>query len=491
MLVHQLIFQGPDDKIALYEKSAKFSYAQIQTRVAQYRDYLYAHGVRARDNVALFAKNSGNFVFSYMAIISLGGVVVPLNTMLISREISFILKDAHIKHVVTDKELDLSGYFDECSDQPIQILIPKINEEISRSKYPDAPMASIQDSAPCAILYTSGTTGRPKGALLSHGNLLSNTKALAEVLHAKTGDNFLCVLPMFHSFGWTCSVLTPLFKGASVTIVETFSPKEVIATIRNQRVTVVLGVPAMYSFYASLAKPEDLAGVRLFASGGASLPIELINKFHAMTKQRVIEGYGLSEASPAVCFNPIQATKPSSIGLPLPSVKVKIVDDDGKEMGPREIGELIIQGPNVMLGYYGLREESDKALRGGWLHTGDLAYKDEEGYIFIVDRKKDMIIVSGLNVYPKEVEEILYQHPTVKDAAVVGVPDKKRGEFVRAFVVVNEGMEFNKKELMNFLKANLANYKLPREIIELETFPRNAMGKILKKELKLFTKKKN
>lgn len=487
MLVHQLIFQGTADKIALYEKSSKYSYAELQHRVAQYRNYLFARGVRPHDNVALFAKNSPEFIFSYMAISSLGGVVVPLNTMFTPREIAFILKDARVKLVVTDKDLQFSGQYDKEAPLPVQVFIPKINEEIGQSNYPDPPPISIQESDPCVILYTSGTTGRPKGALLSHSNLVSNAKSFSEAIEARPDDNFQCVLPMFHSYAWTCNVTTALYNGASITIVESFQPKDTIANIRAQNVTVVSGVPAMYNFYASLASPEDLAGVRLFTCGGASLPMEIIEKFHAKTKKHVIEGYGLSEASPAVCFNPLSATKPGSIGVPIPNVEVKIIDDNGNETGPGVIGELITRGPNVMLGYYGLPEESAEALKDGWLYTGDLAYKDEEGYFFIVDRKKDMVIVSGLNVYPREVEEILYHYPAIKEAAVVGVPDKSRGEAVRAYVVVKEDMQLDKRDLMTFLKKNLAQYKLPREIVELDTLPKNVTGKILKNELRKLT----
>jgi long-chain acyl-CoA synthetase len=320
--------------------------------------------------------------------------------------------------------------------------------------------------------------------LLTHRNLISNAEAFSKVTEVVESDNTLCVLPMFHSFAWTCCVTTPLYKGSSITIVETFSPKDVIATIREAGITVVMGVPAMYGYYTSLATPADLAGVRLFASGGASLPQEILNSFYAKTGKRVIEGYGLSEASPAVAFNPLSATKPGSVGLPVAGVDVKIVTGDGRETQTGEVGELIVKGPNVMLGYYGLPGETEEALRDGWLYTGDLAYRDEDGYIFIVDRKKDMVIVSGLNVYPREVEEIIYQHPVVQEAAVIGVPDKKRGETVRAFIVPKDGMQLSKKELLFFLKKNLASYKLPRSIIEVDALPKTATGKISKKDLR-------
>ncbi|MDD4238369.1 MAG: long-chain fatty acid--CoA ligase [Desulfotomaculaceae bacterium] len=482
MLVYELIQQGADEKIALYEKDAKYSYAQLKKKVGQYRNFLYAQGIRPTDNVALFAKNSADFIFSYLAVVSLGGAVVPLNTMLTSREASFILADAKARYMITDRTIALDA--GDSASPTMQILIQDINEESSHASYPAAPVITMQETDPCVILYTSGTTGRPKGALLSHRNLIADAAAFSKVIEPAASDNTLCVLPMFHSFGWTCCVTTPLYNGASITIVETFSPREVITTIREMGVTIVMGVPAMYSYYASLAKPADLAGVRLFVAGGASLPMEVINSFDAKTGKKVIEGYGLSEASPVVAFNPLGATKPGSIGLPLPGVEVKTVTSDGRETVRGEIGELIVKGPIVMLEYYGLPGETEEALRDGWLYTGDLAYKDEDGYIFIVDRKKDLVIVSGLNVYPREVEEIIYQHPAVQEAAVIGVPDKKRGETVRAFIVPKEGLQLNKKELLSFLKKNLASYKLPRGIIEVDAMPKTSTGKISKKDLR-------
>ncbi|OQA08770.1 MAG: Long-chain-fatty-acid--CoA ligase [Firmicutes bacterium ADurb.Bin373] len=483
MLVHELILTGTGNKIAIYEKSAVYSYDQMQQKVSSYRNYLYSLGLRRYDNIALHIKNSAEFIFSYMAIASLGGVVVPLNTMLTPREIAFILKDAEVKHLITDKVLDISGQF-EGAAPPVQVLITNLEKEISANSYPDPPAIDVRDFDPCVILYTSGTTGRPKGALLSHSNLVSNAAAFSQATEAGPDDNILCVLPMFHSFGWTCCIGTALYNGASVTIVENFLPKDVIATIRDMGVTMVMGVPAMYNFYTSLAKPGDLAGVRLFASGGASLPLEILERFHEKTKKHVIEGYGLSEASPVVAFNPLGRTKPGSIGLPLRDIKVKVVDNDSIELGCGEIGELLVQGPNVMTGYYNLPAETAEALRDGWLYTGDLAYRDEDGYIFIVDRKKDIIIVSGLNVYPREVEEILYQYPAIKEAAAIGVPDKSRGESVRAYVALKDNMKLDKKDLMAYLKMNLAQFKIPREIIEVDALPKNATGKILKKELR-------
>ncbi|ABZ82816.1 long-chain-fatty-acid-coa ligase [Heliomicrobium modesticaldum Ice1] len=486
VLVHELIRQGTPEKTALIEKHSRYSYAALQETVDRYRRCLYARGVRPGERVGLFCRNSADFIFAYMAIASLGAVVIPLNIMFRPREIGYILSDAGSRHVVTDRLLELASAELNDSDLPAQHLLSELRETAPAYSHHPAPDVPITPEDPCVILYTSGTTGRPKGAVLSHRNLISNARSYTETIGAAEADNYLCVLPLFHSFAWTCCVTTALLNGATITIMEAFQPKEALAMIQTHGVNVVTGVPAMYGIYTSVARPEDLAGVRLFVSGGASLPVETLNSFKEKTGQPIVEGYGLSEASPVVTFNPIGRTKPGSIGLQIPAVSVKIVDAEGRELPPGEVGELICQGPNVMSGYLGLPQETAAAIRDGWLHTGDLAYKDDEGYLFIVDRKKDLIIVGGLNVYPREVEEVLYSHPSVKEAAVIGTPDKTRGEAVRAFVVVREGMALNRKELMAYLRTNLATYKLPREIVELEALPRNATGKVLKKELRTY-----
>ncbi|MBM7868166.1 long-chain-fatty-acid--CoA ligase [Heliobacterium gestii] len=484
MLVHELIRKGRPEKGALFAKSGSYSYAALQETVDRYRRCLHARGIGPGDRVGLFCHNSAEFIFAYMAIASLGAVIIPLNIMFRPREIAYILSDADSRHVVTDRPLELASAELNDSDLPLQHLLPEIGEAASAYRDHPLPDVHLTPEDPCVILYTSGTTGRPKGAVLSHRNLVSNARSYTETIKAVESDNYLCVLPLFHSFAWTCCVTTALLNGASITIMESFQPKEALALIRDCGVNVVTGVPAMFGIYNSLADPRDLANVRLFVSGGASLPVETLTRFNEKTGQSIVEGYGLSEASPVVTFNPIGATKPGSIGLPLPAVSVMIVDATGQDLPPGEVGELICQGPNVMSGYLGLPQETAAVLRDGWLYTGDLAYRDDEGYIFIVDRKKDLIIVGGLNVYPREVEEVLYAHPSVKEAAVIGMPDKTRGEAVRAFVVIRDGAELNRKELMTYLRANLASYKLPREIVELEALPRNATGKVLKKELK-------
>jgi long-chain acyl-CoA synthetase len=342
------------------------------------------------------------------------------------------------------------------------------------------------ENASSTFLYTSGTTGKQKAAMLTHKNLVVNSEQCYVALQARPDDVYMCVLPMFHVFAFTACILMPLYSGATVSILESFQPKEVIETLLKDEITIFMGVPSMYVVLLEAGKKNiTFPKLRLAVSGGAALPVEIYRQGREIMKLPIVEGYGLTEASPAVSFNPPDGIqKEGSIGLSLPGVEVKIFDEADKELPAGEVGELVIRGANVMLGYYNQPDETLKALRNGWLHTGDLAKKDEEGYIYIVDRKKDMVIVAGLNVYPREVEEVIYQFPKVKEAAVIGLADKLRGEYVKAFVVLKEGEECHSKELLRFMSEKLAAYKLPRHIAFVESLPKNSTGKIMKRILK-------
>ena len=478
MLVHHLIFQGKQEDFAfLGARDEAVTYRQLQSNVAAYRNFFYAQGVREGENVGLFSKNCVEFVYSYLAIVSLGAVVVPLNFQLTEQEAAYILQDAQVKHLVTERDMDL----------PVtRLVFSKFKEAVALANDPAAPV--LEDSPeneqrPCAVIYTSGTTGKPKGAVLSHRNLISNAHSYRQVLPMVPEDRVLCVLPMYHCFAWTCSVLTTLLGGAAITILDAFAPKETLAAIREYQVTVIYAVPTMYNVLLRTGEEPDLASLRACISGGAPLPEKIAKRFQEKFGQEILEGYGLSEASPVVSLNPPGRVKPCSIGRPLPAVTVKI--DGGKGIvPPGTVGELLVQGPNVMLGYYNLPQETARALRQGWLHTGDLAYLDAEGYIYIVDRLKDMIIVSGENIYPREIEELLYKYPGVIEAAVIGVPDELRGQAARAYLVFAEGYVFNKKELRDYLQAALAAYKVPKDFVVLDVLPKNQTGKILKRVLR-------
>ncbi len=478
------------DKIALNFKGNSISYGELDSKVLSYAAFLKSAGLKAGDKVVLSCLNSPEFIYSYMGTVRSGGIIVPINLLLTMEEIAYIIKDSEAKFMIVHPAiLQKAKLNSETLEKALGVKVIVLGEE------QDKPLETIStggledfsdENAVSTFLYTSGTTGKQKAAMLSHKNLVLNSEQCYIALQARPDDIYMCVLPMFHVFAFTACVLMPLWSGATVTILESFQPKEVIDVLLNGDITIFMGVPAMYVVLLEAGKKNiTFPKLRLAVSGGAALPVEIYRQSREIMKLPVVEGYGLTEASPAVAFNPPDGIqKEGSIGLPIPFVECRIVDENDQELPVGEVGELAVKGGNVMLGYYNKPEESEKALLNGWLHTGDLAKKDEEGYIYIVDRKKDMVIVAGLNVYPREVEEVIYQFPKVKEAAVIGVDNKLRGEFVKAFVVLKEGEECHSKELLRFMREKLAPYKLPRYIEFIDSLPKNASGKIMKRMLK-------
>lgn len=486
MLVHELILQGHISSMA-FKSPKQVSYGQLQFECSNYRNYFYYQGIRSGQNVGLFSRNSCEYVYCYMALASLGAVVVPLNFQLTSREIAYVVKDSQMKHLVSMEKLDLTAELAQYgyTGTLTQHIIADFAASLPTAALPEVPALEMDANTPCVIIYTSGTTGNPKGAILTHNNLVSNVRAFGAALPAtSSADNILCVLPMYHCFAWTCAVLFPLSIGASITVLEGFSPKETIATIKETGVTVVFGVPPMYNYLSRSNATAELSGVRIFVSGGAALPQKIAEQFLQKYGNPILEGYGLSEASPVVALNPVEKTKYCSIGRALPGLDVKVVNAKGETLPPGEVGELVVQGESVMLGYFNLPLETSRALRNAWLHTGDLAYQDIDGYFFIVDRLKDMIIINGENVYPREIEELLYGYPGIVEAAVIGLPDELRGEAVCAYVAMEDGKTFNRKLIRAFLQPLLASYKMPRDIVQVDALPKNKTGKIMKRLLR-------
>jgi len=486
MLVHELIYQGEKNQVVFFDAHQSITYGQLQDQMMLYRNFFYQKGVRSGENVGLFAKNSIEFVYSYLAITSLGAVVVPLNFQLVGREIAFIVQNSQMKTLVTMGHMELAdelrSYGHEQELQ--QLVIADFSSQLQQLHIPEAAAPVATDpQAVCTIIYTSGTTGNPKGAMLTHNNLISNAKAVSQYLSITSHDNVLCVLPMYHAFAWTCAVLVPLINGASITILETFA-REVISVIRDTGITVVFAIPTMYKLFAVWGTAIDFQKVRMYVSGGSSLPQEVYQQFSRKSGKVIVEGYGLSEASPVVTISSPEKIKIGSIGGALLGLEVCVMADDGRILTIGEIGELVVRGPSVMVGYLNRPEETAQALRDGWLHTGDLAYQDADGDFYIVDRLKDMIITSGENVYPREIEELLYAFPNVIEASVIGVPDKLRGTAGCAYVVMAEGHELDKKALKEYLQANLAIYKIPREFIQVSALPKNSTGKVLKRLLR-------
>jgi long-chain acyl-CoA synthetase len=498
------------EKPAYFFLDTPSSYREFNAAVSKFAHALTKMGVQKGDHVALLLGNSPHFVIGLYGAIRAGATVIPVNPIYTPDEIGYILNDADVKTVVA---LDLLiPLFEKMNsilpkiEHIVYCETPKEQDQDSLditqlSIYPkmksftslvstgdhlfEGPAIDKEDVA--VILYTSGTTGKPKGAMLTHENIYSNAKDTADYLKINETDRVIATLPMFHVFCLTVALNAPLMNGGTVIIVPKFSPGDIFSITKNLEATVFAGVPTMYNFLVQYpaGTAEDLKNLRLCISGGASMPVALLKSFEKKFQVAVSEGYGLSEASPVTCFNPLdRPRKPGSIGISIKNVDNKIVNALGEEVAVGEVGELIVRGPNVMKGYYKLPEETSHTLRGGWLYTGDLARVDEEGYFYIVDRKKDMIIVGGYNVYPREVEEVLYSHPSVVEVAVVGLPDLNFGEVVKAFVVTKPEDDSTEELLVSYCSEHLAKYKIPSSIEFLEELPKNTTGKILRRALK-------
>lgn len=487
VFVHELIkrnAQSAPNSMAVIDHEKRLTYAELQQAVANCRDRLYAAGVRQGDRVGIFSRNSAAFIYSYMGICSLGAIAVPINFQLSNREIAYIIKDAGIQTLLTYEPLNLVDAMAalRCGLKVTQYDIRTLGEK--KNGVPAAPAlgADFDDQQPACIIYTSGTTGNPKGAVLSHYNLTFNAHQI-RYMHCEAKHNVLCVLPMYHAFGWTCSVLYPLLVGATVVVLDQFTPKETIRTIHDEKVTDLYIVPSICSLLTKLASKEDMQTVRLVVSGGTTLPLKIEQDFMAKFGVDICEGYGLSETSPVVTLNPPERPKVGSCGPFVPDMEWKLIDANGEPVPQGETGELVVKGGNVMLGYWNLPDVTFDAMRGGWFHTGDVARVDEDGYLYIVDRIKDMIISMGENIYPREVEELIYQFPGIFEAAVIGIEDKIRGQAGACFYTVNEGATVNVRELKKFLQANLALYKIPREFHQMDSLPRTSTGKIAKRRI--------
>ncbi len=450
-------------------------------------------GVQPGDRVGIWLKNCPEFVPTLFGILGAGAVVVPINNFLKPDEIAYILADADIDLLITDASM--------AEHLPALLALrPQLRfwpiEEFSKPENQTAALLSSQTPDPgpqtpddlAVIIYTSGTTGRPKGAMLTHGNLLHNVESCRQILQVVDHDRFVVLLPMFHSYMMTVGVILPLLVGGSLVLIRSLHPpKALLHEILFRQATILPAVPSFFRTLTAAPLPEGMS-LRLCISGGAPLPVEILREFNRTMTIPLIEGYGLSEASPVVSFNPIRGPhKEGSIGLPVPDVEVSVQDDAGNLLPTGATGEICVRGGNVMRGYWKRPAETAQTLRAGWLLTGDIGHRDTDGYFFITDRKKDMLIVNGINVYPREIEELLYQFPGVKEAAVVGVPDARRGEHPIAFVAAKEGVVLDEKAILQHLRARLADYKVPKRVNFLAALPRNATGKVLKRELRLQT----
>jgi long-chain acyl-CoA synthetase len=463
------------------------TYAQLDGASALIAGLLGERGISPGDRVGIMLPNVPHFAVCYYGVLRAGGVVVPMNVLLKRREVAFYLRDPEAELL-----LAWHGFAEDAeagardAGVPCVLVAPGEFQALLAAAQPRADVADTGDSDTAVILYTSGTTGTPKGAELTHANLRRNCEISQGLFGLGAEAVALGALPLFHSFGQTCGLNATIVGGGTLTLIPRFDPGKALSIIERDRVTVFEGVPTMYN--AILHHPDassfDTSTLVVCASGGAAMPVELMRGFEEKFGCKVLEGYGLSETSPVASFNhPDRERKAGSIGTPVEGVEMKVVDDEDRDLPAGEVGEIVIRGHNVMKGYWNRPDATEEAIRGGWFHSGDLAKVDDDGYFFIVDRKKDMIIRGGYNVYPREIEEILYEHPAVREVAVVGVPDDELGEEVGAAIALTDGADATPDELREYVKAQLAAYKYPRYVWFVADLPKGPTGKILKREI--------
>lgn len=468
------------EKPALYVQngySATISYGELLRQTQSVAAFCLDQGLKPGNRVGLLLYNTPDYVRCYFALLALGMVAIPLNTKLTSEELNVILSDANTTGVI--------------SSENFAELLPELKtpywlaENIPQTAADIAPVTMLQKSM-AVLIYTSGTTGKPKGVMLSHENLWADAAGNAEVIEAVADDVFVTVSPLFHVFGQVNILLTAIMSGSSVVLVKKFSPKSVLEAIQNRKVTFLAAVPTMYQMMLAVLRENtyDLSSLRVCHSGAAPMAAELFARIESIFGAPVQEGYGLSEASSIVTSNPLHGIrKPKSVGKAIPGVTVEARREDGSLCDPDEIGELWVSGETVMLGYYQNPEATAKVLKENWLKTGDLAYLDSDGYVHIVDRRDDLMNIGGQKVYPREIEEVLYQHPAIDAVAVVGIESELYHHVIHAYVVPNQA-DLTDKDLQAFCREHLAPFKVPQTITFVDEIPKGATGKILRHVLR-------
>lgn len=476
---------------AVIFQNQAITYEQMAQRVKDKKVGLKKLGIENGSHVGLMMANKPEYMIAYFSLLSLGATVVPINPLFKANEITYILNDSEADSLIIDEigYKEVKGCYKELRTVKTIVSIAPDEEFIlwdevygETSEFELVPK-NEDDNA--QIIYTSGTTGKPKGALITHGNLKWMTEASIKMTELTQEDRVLLVLPLFHAYAKLQGLLQCVYTGCTIYLEERFIPDKMLQMMHSEKITVFLGVPTMYTMFISLPQIHELdfSALRIAGCGGASLPLEILEKVNTLMGVDIGEGYGQTESTVMIsCFPPNSEKVHGSVGLPLPGIELKIVDPNGNEVPTGEVGEIIFRGPNAMKGYYKKEQETKDTIVNGWIYTGDLGRRDERGFLYIVDRKKDMIIRGGYNVYPREVEEVLYSHPDVVECAVIGESDPVFGEEVAAYVVTKE--ERTPEEISDYCKQHLAHYKIPRKIYFLKELPKTATGKILKTPLK-------
>jgi long-chain acyl-CoA synthetase len=492
------------DVTAVILDDRKMTYAEVASAARRVANALAAKGVGKGDKVAMMIPNTPHFPIIYYGILMNGATVVPVNVLYVHHEIEHYLRDSEAVAFFAFKAFEQEArraFLDVPSCKHFIVVstmddlsTPEVGENfmhlMMQSDTEFEPAPTMPDDT-AVILYTSGTTGLPKGAELTHFNLFFNAYyASREIVKVDAGGVILATLPLFHSFGQTCVMNAAMLRGATITMLPRFETEKAMQIVHRDKVNVLALVPTMYFFILNFPdwKKYDFSSVRLAASGGAALPEDVHRRFKERYGITILEGYGLSETSPVASFTlEGEEVRVGSIGKPIWGVEMRIRRDDGTFAGPGEIGEIAIRGHNIMKGYYNKPQATAEAIVDGWFLSGDLGKMDEDGYFYIVDRKKDLIIRGGMNIYPREIEEILYAHPKVLEAAVIGIPDPARGEEVKVYVSAKAGEMLTPEEILAYLQEHTAKYKWPKEIEVLPELPKGPTGKILKRELKSMT----
>jgi long-chain acyl-CoA synthetase len=482
------------DHCAIRFEGESITFGQMNRKVDALANGLAGLGLKSGDVCILMMPSSLNWALVYYSLAKLGAVVVPVNFLYRQREIEYIFRDAGARAFVghNDYLKDAVKALDSLPRMEIRIVegenVPAGFTRLEGLFFEGRDFQTYETDAddPLAVIYTSGTTGEPKGAVLTHKALMNDVKAVAGVRYTEPHDVVLSVLPLFHIYGMTHALNISIYLGLTIRMWSAFDENAVLAAIEAEGSTILYAVPTMVNRLVEVAaaRPPARSSLRFVISGGASLPVEVLHRFEKAFGAPIYESYGLTEFSPTCIENPFgRPTRPGSIGLPIPPFQARIVDEDDRDVPTGTVGELIVSGSAMMKGYLNKPEATRETLRNGWLHTGDLARMDEDGYIYIVDRKKDMIIRGGYNVYPREVEEVLYTHPAVSEAAVAGVPHQDLGEEIAAAIVLKPGSRVTADELRQFVKQEVAPYKYPRVIQFFEELPKTSAGKILKRSI--------
>jgi long-chain acyl-CoA synthetase len=486
-LLHSVIEHN--DRVAIRLGDRSVSYAELGDASARVSALLRARGVEPGDRVGIMLPNVVAFPIIYYGILRAGAIAVPMNPLLKSREVAFYVGDSGAGTGFVWQDFAGEAVAGFAAAGATAIVVDDTEFEAGLVAYaPAGDVAPREATDTAVILYTSGTTGTPKGAELTHGNLGRNIDASIGLFSATAGDVIFGGLPLFHSFGQTCGLNTAISCGATLTLLPRFDPATALEIIQRDGVTILEAVPTMYT--ALLQVPAgtsyDASSLRVCVSGGAALPVEILRGFESAFGCIILEGYGLSETSPVATFNQADVgRKPGSIGTPIEGVEIRLLDSEGAEVASGEVGEIAIRGHNVMKGYWNRPDATAEAIQDSWFRTGDLARRDKDGFYFIVDRKKDMIIRGGFNVYPREIEEVFYEHPAVAEVAVLGIPHPTLGEEVAAAVVLKAGSTASPAELRDHVKERVAAYKYPRHVWFTDALPKGATGKIQKRDVRV------